>query len=69
MEICKWNRPVYNFAQINPKPSSISKWAKWKLAQRANLKSIFEKTILEVSQIDVFVFWTQFDPKGSFRRL
>ena len=32
-ENCKWNRPFCNFNQVNPKPFSISKWAKLKLAK------------------------------------
>ena len=54
---------------MNPKLSSISKWAKFKLVIWARLKSMFEESILEISKmIDVFVFWIQFGSKESFRR-
>ena len=40
MEIWESNQPLCNFTQINPKLSSILKWAKLKWAKWAKLKSI-----------------------------
>ena len=38
MEYCNWDRPFYNFTQINPKLSSISKSAKSKLAKMSKIR-------------------------------
>ena len=40
---------IWNFTQIHQKLSSISKWVKLKLGKWAKLKSMFEKSIFEIS--------------------